>query len=361
MINKEKGSATFEYTIILILIVIVALAGTFLYRKYFVSKGFQASTDALEFQDSNSSVDDFEETTSYMSNFKISTPLILAIFCGLILLGIVFSMLKAAGKAKRSIKEIRGDEDGQAMTEFVITFPLLLFITLCIMQLSLIYTARLVVNYSAFSAARAAIVIIPSIVGAEAEGSIDPEVDDGKLNIIRNAARLSCTPIAARASTVASSFYIAIAGHRIYPLQEIGDFLGGALNNIGDTLNSFFNAIGVHNGGKMATIAIDKYLYSYLFTQVQLLDDDFKKIESSTSYTTNPVTVRVVHSFRLGIPIANAFFGKKMGWDLYDQLGLDNFDFLGGAVDHNTASIGSGYVYSIHGDCTMHVAGKVSH
>lgn len=360
MINKEKGSATFEYTIIFVLIVIVALAGTFLYRKYFVSKGFETSTEALEFQDS-SSVEDFEETTNYMSNVKISTPLILAIVCGLILLGIVFSMLKAASKAKRSIKEIRGDEDGQALTEFVLTFPLLLFITLCIMQLSLIYTARLVVNYSAFTTARAAIVIIPSIVDTEIEGTIDPEVTDGKLNTIKNAARLTCIPIAARASTVASNFYISVAGHKTYPLQEIGGFFGGLFNSLGDILNPFFNALGIENGGKMASIAIDKYMYSYLFTQVQLLDDDFKPIESSTSYTRNPVTVRVIHSFRLGIPIANAFFGKKFGWDLYDQLGMDNFGFLGGAINHNTASIGSGYVYAIHGDCTMQVEGKVSH
>jgi len=360
MIQKEKGSATFEYTIIFIIIVIVALGGTFLYRKYFVSKGFSSSTEALEFQD-NASVEDFEETTSAMGNIKISTPLILAIVCGLILLAIVFSMLKAASKAKRSIKDIREDEDGQAMTEFILTFPILLFITLCIMQLSLIYTARLVVNYSAFSAARAAVVIIPQPIDSEPEGSIDPTLSDGKLNIIRNAARLTCTPISARATTVASNFYITVAGHRIYPLKEIGDFIGGLLNSVGNGMNAFFDVLGLRNGGKMATIAIDKYMYSYLFTQVQLLDEDFKKVESTKTYERGPVTVRVIHCFRLGVPIANAFFGKKFGWDLYESLGLEDFNFFGSAIDQDTASFGSGYMLELHGDCTMHVAGKVKH
>ena len=49
-------------------------------------------------------------------------------------------------------------EEGQAMVEFAIAFPLQLLIMFAIMQLALVYVAKQVVSYASYSAARAAVV-----------------------------------------------------------------------------------------------------------------------------------------------------------------------------------------------------------
>lgn len=49
-------------------------------------------------------------------------------------------------------------EDGQTLVEFAIAFPIQLFVTMGIIQLSMIFMAKQVVNYAAFAAARAELV-----------------------------------------------------------------------------------------------------------------------------------------------------------------------------------------------------------
>lgn len=76
--------------------------------------------------------------------------------------------------AARSCTRVRG---GQALVEFAIVFPVIMLVTLGIMQLALIFGAQQVVLYAAFCAARAALV---------QEGDYpDPE----------KAAELACIPI----------------------------------------------------------------------------------------------------------------------------------------------------------------------
>jgi len=58
-------------------------------------------------------------------------------------------------------KELRKDENGQAMVEFVVVFPVVFLLCLVIMQTFLLLTARQVVNYAAYCAARSAIVFLP--------------------------------------------------------------------------------------------------------------------------------------------------------------------------------------------------------
>jgi hypothetical protein len=66
---------------------------------------------------------------------------------------------------------------GQAMTEFVIVFPSVMLLFLVIVQTALLMTAKQFVEYSAFCAARSAIVY------------------DGNNNKIKRAANIACIPI----------------------------------------------------------------------------------------------------------------------------------------------------------------------
>jgi len=66
-------------------------------------------------------------------------------------------------------KELRKDENGQAMVEFVVVFPVVFLLCLVIMQTFLLLTARQVVNYAAYCAARSAIVFLPDSGNTEAK------------------------------------------------------------------------------------------------------------------------------------------------------------------------------------------------
>ena len=66
-------------------------------------------------------------------------------------------------------KELRKDENGQAMVEFVVVFPVVFLLCLVIMQTFLLLSARQVVNYAAYCAARSAIVFFPDSGNAEAK------------------------------------------------------------------------------------------------------------------------------------------------------------------------------------------------
>jgi Flp pilus assembly protein TadG len=62
---------------------------------------------------------------------------------------------RARAFARRANRE---QESGAALIEFTVVFPVQLFITLAIMQLSLIYVGHVLVQHAAFAAARAALV-----------------------------------------------------------------------------------------------------------------------------------------------------------------------------------------------------------
>jgi Flp pilus assembly protein TadG len=66
-------------------------------------------------------------------------------------------------------KALRKEESGQAMVEFAVVFPVVFLLCLVIMQTFLLLSARQVVNYAAYCAARSAIVFLPDSGNAEAK------------------------------------------------------------------------------------------------------------------------------------------------------------------------------------------------
>ena len=66
-------------------------------------------------------------------------------------------------------KKLRKEESGQAMVEFAVVFPVVFLLCLVIMQTFLLLSARQVVNYAAYCAARSAIVFLPDSGNAEAK------------------------------------------------------------------------------------------------------------------------------------------------------------------------------------------------
>lgn len=362
---RQRGGAAFEYIAIIVIVALVAVGATYWYRTHVVQKGFEKSIESIDAGNDLIS-GELEQETGKLSDLKLSGPMILAIGCVVVLLMILMSTFKAAKKAKRGLRDLKEDEDGQAMTEFILTFPLLLFITLCIMQLSLIYTARLVINYSAYSAARAAVVFIPLTFEDELPGKINIDKDEGKrtkLEKIRDAARLTCMPVSAAGSVVLQNFRVTVLGYDYYPLSTAGQLIGSALGGVSSLFNAVGGLFGSEDFGNYVASAINRYTYSYFFTNVELLDGDMQPMTSGKTYKREVVTVRVNHAFYCGIPIANAFLGQKWGWNLFDEIGLTEYSELFGglSLDEYTTEISGGYVFKLHGDCTMLVEMKQDH
>ena len=59
------------------------------------------------------------------------------------------------------MKSLAKDDKGVAYAEFLIAFPPVLILFLCLVQLSLMYVGKLAVRHSANRAARAAVVVLP--------------------------------------------------------------------------------------------------------------------------------------------------------------------------------------------------------
>gem|GEM_PF-5557002 len=95
----------------------------------------------------------------------------------------------------------RGREEGTATVEFALCFPILLFFVLLTLQSALVLAAHTVVQRSAASAVRAAIVQIPRDLPNEPRNIVGQE----KLEAIYDAAWLSTMPVSGRDDSVTSN------------------------------------------------------------------------------------------------------------------------------------------------------------
>ena len=202
-------------------------------------------------------------------------------------------------------------EAGQAMTEVAVSFPILLITTLILMQLALMFQARNVVTYAAFSAARAAIVWIPARVPLDENQPVTEErheinTDGGeKLEKIRQAAAMACIPISPKASTVLGGV----------------PFIGDLIASSSVAFTSLISIFALPSN--YADNALQRYAYSTFATQVTLYkatETGFVQQEGQSvwSYPRDPsdVAVRVRHRFYLSIPVVNRIIGDS--WTVAD-------------------------------------------
>jgi Flp pilus assembly protein TadG len=119
-----------------------------------------------------------------------------------------------------TVRDLAKSEGGAVYVEFLIAFLPFLVFFMCLWQVSILYYAKLMVDHAAFSAARAAAVIVsepPARVGDSGDTTVGQLTD-------------------ARKSLVASSVYIALApliidgtiGGDLTPEFPPGDTPGGA-------------------------------------------------------------------------------------------------------------------------------------
>ena len=160
------------------------------------------------------------------------------------------------------------------MIEFVIAFPVLLLFVLAIIQLALLYNAKQVVTYAAFTAARSAAVY------------------PNQRHMAVNSAVLSCVPISASTGQMVKSI--------IHPGSS------GSTGADAKGLETSRVFSDLPEAGGMALQIGDKYAYSYLFTKVRFLDDRGEEMKAERKLKVGEeFTVEVTHWYSLIIPLIN--------------------------------------------------------
>jgi len=221
-----------------------------------------------------------------------------ALFAGGKLLWVLAKAVAAFIITARARRSLAIGTRGQAMAEFAISFPIVLITTLILMQLALMYQAKNVVTYAAFSAARAAIVYIPSEHGGEAKHAIN--VDGGeKYDKVAQAAALACVPISPRASVVLDGL----------------PFVGSIISSAFSTFSQMMSGLGI--AGEYVDSALQRYAYSTFATGVRLYKADENGMEEQSGNAQwnwpqeSDVGVMVEHRFYLAIPLVNRFIGDN--------------------------------------------------
>lgn len=198
------------------------------------------------------------------------------------------------------------------MTEFAIAFPVLLFLVLAVIQLALVYNARQVVNYAAFSAARS-LAVYPN----QREKALD-------------AAVLACVPVSGRLSLLAESV---VPGMKGLPEADTFSEIAGA--------------------GGLATKILDRYYYSKFFTTIRILDAMGEpQLADRELHVGDQFTVVVTHRYLLIIPIINRIIaftrygvaGKEI------EIAKDTGSYLGRGF----------YFYPVRAHVTMRVEDDVA-
>ena len=269
-------------------------------------------------------------TDTVAAHFAASTPLpgpvytleivvyaLLGAGCLFVVGKLAWGLARATVLGARAVVQrqpVRMGESGQAMTEVAASFPVLLITTLILMQLALMYQAKNVVTYAAFSAARAAIVWIPAT--SETEGKHQINIGGGeKWDKIHQAAAMACVPISPRASVVLDG------------LPFIGDVIGDAFSVFSSMMSGFGLA------GEYTDNAIQRYGYATFATEVKLYKASSSGFDEQSGNVTwqypggGDVGIRVRHRYYLPIPVVNRIIGDD--WSIVDMGPFFSLDLPG--------------------------------
>jgi len=147
-----------------------------------------------------------------------------AVLCLLLLLWLGWR-LREVSLAHRSapVRERLSGDSGVAMVEFVLVTPILMIVMLLLVQTMLVFTGLFYVQYSAFAAARSAIVQIPTN-SSEPSNEIMTSRGSNKFDAIESAAMIAVLPVSGResGSTAAAGEIVSGVGE-VFSVQGKGE------------------------------------------------------------------------------------------------------------------------------------------
>jgi hypothetical protein len=218
--------------------------------------------------------------------FIIAAAVTAACLLLVVALGTALWRAGAPGRQARS-RGHSASQDGTAMIEFALVLPILLMLTLVLIQSSLVMGGNLCVHYSAYCAARSAIVIVPRPLAGEDANQVSPAADMGKMYRIKRAAVWALLP-------VSSDYSSATAGDAAV---------------IQSGLRDFFNSYGYEAPGWAGVRMSRRLGYAEAHTQVEL-----DPPQNGDTYAEHEdLQVKVTHDLYLSVPYGAALYSLVDG------------------------------------------------
>ncbi len=216
------------------------------------------------------------------------------------------------------IKNSINENSGQAMTEFAIVCPVLIMLFLMIIQTALLMTAKTMVNYASFCAARGAIVYADDIVDGIPADFTNDDVQKRMEAKAQSAAEIACLSICPELNEeILPGFHAYLVNLYSLGLPDAPGF--DMVDNIGDvvaeqaTVRSDYAGIELIDDiyGNPDTNLPLRLLASKLLTNVTITAEN-KLIPGTGKYDSVEVTniqADVTHNYALRVPLVNkAFF-----------------------------------------------------
>lgn len=218
-----------------------------------------------------------------------------AALCVAVLLWLGFR-LRAISLEKRRmpIKQRIADDSGVAMVEFVLVTPILLMVTLLLIQTMLVFTGLFYVQHAAYAGARSAIVQIPSDRGLPPN---EFDLRSDKANAVTSAAMVALMPVSGRESESQS----------------------GAIDfgrQLEQSFTAMYRSLGQTPPAWVSSMLAQRANYAVNRTDVRIErvfrvgeGVRFEPVESYTVFSPKEaVAVHVRHEFALSIPLASRLF-----------------------------------------------------
>ena len=116
-------------------------------------------------------------------------------------IGLCALLWRVGGPYRRGLELRLGDQGGAVIVEFALVLPFLLMLALIMAQSAALMAGNIAVNYSAFCAARSAVVNVPLELANEPANALAAPAASTKLNRIKDAAVWAITPVSCPSST----------------------------------------------------------------------------------------------------------------------------------------------------------------
>ena len=216
----------------------------------------------------------------------------------LVFMAVVMRRLGAASRPVSTPAEQRGlvrNTHATATIEFVLVFPIVLFVALLVAQSTLLMGGNIFIHYSAFAATRAAIVQVPTVNEEEECNQVIDAIGHAKHDAIRRAAALALLPVAGR--------------------------LENSVNASGlvDGLNAHYDAYQKPRPNWINSLIAKRYAYVEANTDIKLFAIEIDKADPNhpivnfidppaTFGPRDPITVRVSHRLSLTVPYVSIFY-----------------------------------------------------
>ena len=229
----------------------------------------------------------------------------------------------------RRLHNLHRDDDGQTMVEFAIAFPVQLFLMLGIMQLAMIFVAKQIVNYAAFSAARSELV---------KDDLVEIDGEDAANQAPAKAAAFICSGISG--PTAKSDITVTRAEYPIMQLPgwglllpppprtaQVQDPVGTEALRLEQGPSTYIAPEARSDAAFLSTDEPDKTSFAQAKTYVYRLDGDawtlisgqgfapdpgdlpmLERVRSTVIADDNTVVVAVAHDFEMVLPFVSEFY-----------------------------------------------------